>query len=70
VLAKATTYALGHLAQRYYSGGRNLGALQLKETFNELLGRARTEGASLLPEIREQARGLNLSQLPALIRGG
>ena len=65
----ASTYALGQLAQRYYSGGRTLGALQLKETFRELLGSARAQGASLLPEIRERARGLNLSQLPSLVRG-
>ena len=65
----ASTFALGHLAQRYYSGGRNLNALQLKETFQELLGNARTQGASLLPEIQERARSLNLSQLPSLIRG-
>jgi uncharacterized protein (DUF697 family)/uncharacterized tellurite resistance protein B-like protein len=65
----ASTYALGHLAQRYYSGGRTLNALQLKETFRELLGQARTQSASLLPEIQERARGLNLAQLPALVRG-
>jgi uncharacterized protein (DUF697 family) len=65
----ASTYALGHLAQRYYSGGRTLSALQLKETFRELLGQARTQSASLLPEIQERARSLNLAQLPALIRG-
>ena len=65
----ASTYALGHLAQRYYSGGRTLDALQLKETFRELLGNARTQGASLMPEIQERARGLNLAQLPSLIRG-
>lgn len=65
----ASTYALGHLAQRYYSGGRTLDALQLKETFRELVGNARAQGASLMPEIQERARGLNLSQLPSLIRG-
>ncbi len=65
----ASTYAIGQLAQRYYSGGRDLNALQLKETFRELVGSARTQGASLLPEIQERARRLSLSQLPALIRG-
>ncbi len=65
----ASTYALGHLAHRYYAGGRTLSALQLRESFQELVGQARTQGASLLPEIRERARGLNLTQLPALIRG-
>jgi uncharacterized protein (DUF697 family)/tellurite resistance protein len=69
-LTFATTYALGHLAHRYYAGGRTLGALQLRESFQELVGQARTQGASLLPEIRERARGLNLAQLPTLIRGG
>lgn len=66
----ASTYALGHLAQRYYSGGRTLNALQMRETFRELTGSARAQGAKLLPEIQERARGLNLSQLPSLIRGG
>lgn len=66
----ATTYALGQLAQRYYSGGRTLSALQLKETFRSLLDGARAQGAAVLPEIKERARGLNLAQLPALIRAG
>lgn len=70
VVTFASTYALGQLAQRYYSGGRKLDALQLKETFRELLGNARTRGASLLPDIQQRARSLNLTQLPALIRGG
>lgn len=70
VVTFASTYALGQLAQRYYSGGRTLSALQLKENFRELLGAARTQGAGLLPEIQERARSLNLSQLPALVRGG
>lgn len=69
IVTFASTYALGHLAQRYYSGGRTLSALQLKETFRELVDRGRAQGASLRGEIQERARGLNLAQLPALIRG-
>ena len=65
----ASTYALGHLAQRYYAGGRTLGALQLKETFRELLGQARAQASEVLPEIQTRARSLDLTQLPALIRG-
>jgi len=65
----ASTYALGHLAQRYYAGGRTLGALQLKETFRELLGQARAQAAEVLPEIQTRARSLDLTQLPGLIRG-
>lgn len=65
----ATTYAMGQLAQRYYAGGRTLSSLQLKESFQQLFGEARTQGERLLPEIQSRARGLNLSQLPSLIRG-
>jgi uncharacterized protein (DUF697 family) len=68
-VAFATTYALGHLAHRYYAGGRTLSALQLKETFQKLVGSARAQGEQLLPEIRARASTLNLTQLPGLIRG-
>lgn len=68
VVTFASTYALGQLAQRYYSAGRTFDALQLKEMFRELLGNARTQGASLLPDIQQRARSLNLTQLPELIR--
>lgn len=66
----ATTYALGQLAHRYYSGGRTLSALQLKESFQQLMASARAQGERLLPEIQARASNLNLTQLPALIRGG
>jgi len=66
----ATTYALGQLAHRYYAGGRSLSALQIKESFQQLLGSARMQGERLLPEIQARARNLNLTQLPGLIRGG
>jgi uncharacterized protein (DUF697 family) len=65
----ATTYALGHLAHRYYGGGRTLSALQLKESFQKLLGSARAQGERLLPEIQARASNLNITQLPGLIRG-
>jgi uncharacterized protein (DUF697 family)/tellurite resistance protein len=64
-----TTYALGQLAQRYYAGGRTLSSLQLRESFQQLVGSARAQGEQLLPDIQSRARGLNLAQLPGLIRG-
>ncbi|MEP7154709.1 MAG: TerB family tellurite resistance protein, partial [Betaproteobacteria bacterium] len=33
----ATTYALGHLARRYYAGGRTFSSAVLKDTYTELL---------------------------------
>lgn len=68
-VAFATTYALGQLAHRYYSGGRSLSSLQLKATFQSLVDSARGQGERLLPEIQARARNLNLTQLPGLIRG-
>jgi uncharacterized protein (DUF697 family)/tellurite resistance protein len=69
VITFATTYALGQLAQRYYGGGRTLSALQLKESFQQLVGSAKAQGERFLPEMRTRAGGLNLAELPSLIRG-
>ncbi|MCX6936796.1 MAG: TerB family tellurite resistance protein [Verrucomicrobia bacterium] len=69
VITFATTYAIGQLAQRYYGGGRTLSALQLKETFQQLVGSAKAQGERFLPEMRTRASGLNLAELPSLIRG-
>ncbi len=69
VITFATTYALGQLAQRYYGGGRTLSALQLKETFQQLVGSAKAQGERFLPEMRTRAGSLNLAELPSLIRG-
>lgn len=65
----ATTYAMGQLAQRYYAGGRTLSTLQLKESFQQLFSSARAQGERLMPESQSRASGLNISQLPSLIRG-
>ena len=65
----ATTYALGHLAWRYYAGGRNLSAAQLKETFSSLLGEAKSLHSRYTGEIQQKAGQVNVSQLLPLIRG-
>jgi uncharacterized protein (DUF697 family) len=65
----ATTYALGHLAWRYYSGGRKLSTAQLKDTFSSLLGEAKSLHPRHLNDIQQKARQVNVSQLLPLIRG-
>lgn len=65
----ATTWALGQLAQRYYSGGRSLSALQMRETFQSLMGQARGLQTQYLPEIQSRSRGLNLSDVTRLVSG-
>jgi len=64
----ATTYALGHVAMRYYAGGRTVDAGQLKETFASLLGEAKSLEQRYLPQIRERARTIDTGALLDLVR--
>lgn len=59
----ATTYAQGHLAKRYYAGGRTFSSAVLKDTYTELLGEAKRLQGQYLPAIREKARTVNISQI-------
>ncbi len=66
----ATTYALGHVARRYYAGGRVLSTQMLKDTYAGLLQQAQGLQAQHLPAMREQARTLDTGKLLAMVRGG
>ena len=66
----ATTYALGHVAKRYYAGGRVLSAQMLKDSYAGLLQQAQGLQAQHLPAMREQARTLDTGKLLAMVRGG
>ncbi len=59
----ATTYALGRLAVRYYSGGRNLSAQMLKETYEGLLREGRSLQGQHFTDIQERARTVNLKEI-------
>ncbi|NJK93080.1 MAG: GTPase [Blastochloris sp.] len=65
----ATTYALGHLADHYYAGGRRLDTAALRTKFTQLQEGAQSLYTKHLPEIRERARTLNPSSILALARG-
>jgi len=65
----ATTYALGHVAKRYYAGGRQLSVQMLKEAFAGLTDQARGMHAQYLPQIEAQARDLNPAKVLAMVRG-
>lgn len=65
----ATTYALGHLAKRYYGGGRVMGTDLLRQTYQELLGPAKSLQQQYLPAMRQQAAGLDAGKVLAMIRG-
>ena len=65
----ATTYALGHVAKRYYAGGRVLSAQMLKDAYAGTLQQAQGLQAQYLPAMREQARTLDTGKLLAMVRG-
>ncbi|HSO05615.1 MAG TPA: GTPase [Pelomicrobium sp.] len=64
----ATTYALGHVARRYYAGGRTLSAAALREAFDGMLGEAKGLQTRYAGEIEARARSVNLPQLLAEVR--
>lgn len=66
----ATTYALGHVAKRYYSGGRQMSSALLRDSFQDLLGPAKAMQAQYLPQIQQRAGSLDMGQLVSLVRGG
>lgn len=59
----AATYAIGHLAVRYYAGGRVLSADVLRDTYQSLLGDAKAVRHQHMDAIRERARTINVSQI-------
>ncbi len=68
-LSFATTWALGKLANQYYSAGRKLSVSELRSLFGSLTEQARGFHANHLNAIRDKAGSLNLSQILPLVRG-
>ena len=64
----ASTYALGHVARRYYAGGRTLSAGILRETFDSVVREAQGMRAQYLPAIEEKARSLDPARVLNLVR--
>lgn len=65
----ATTYALGQVAKRYYAGGRQMNTQLLRDSFQNLLGPAKSLQDQYLPQIREKAGNLDMGQIMGLVRG-
>lgn len=65
----ATTYALGHVAKRYYAGGRVMSTAMLRETFEGLLGPAKQLQSQYLPQIQQKAATLDAAKVMAMVRG-
>ncbi|MGC3997039.1 MAG: DUF533 domain-containing protein [Anaeromyxobacter sp.] len=65
----ASTYALGHVAKRYYAGGRQLDAAGLRQAFQDLLGQARQVQGQYGAEIAQRARTLDLGSVLRSVGG-
>lgn len=64
----STTYALGHLARRYYAGGRTFSTTVLKDTYTQLLGEAKGMQGQYLSAISDKARTINVAQILQEVR--
>ena len=65
----ATTYALGHVAKRYYAGGRTLSTQMLKDAYASVTKEGQGLQARYLPAIQEKARTLDPTQILSMVRG-
>lgn len=66
----ASTWAIGHVAERYYAGGRTFSTDMLRDSFQQMLAQAKDLQANYLPQMREQARSLNFATIMEKVRGG
>ena len=65
----ASTYALGHLAKRYYAGGRQMSSALLRQTYESLLSQAKQLQTQHAGDIQAKARTLDIKQVISLARG-
>lgn len=65
----ASTYAIGHLAEKYYAGGSKLGTPEIKQQFANLSAKAREMHAKYLPEIQQRAGSLNPASILEMVSG-
>jgi uncharacterized protein (DUF697 family)/tellurite resistance protein len=64
-----STYAIGHVAERYYSGGRRLEKIEMKNLFTSLSEQGKELHARYLPEIQQRAGTLNPAEIFSMVRG-
>jgi len=64
----AATYAIGHMAQSYYAGGRTLSNLEMRQLFDQLKEKATGLHSRYSGEIQQQSRTIDTAQLLKLIK--
>lgn len=63
----AATYAIGHLADRYYAGGRRMKVAVLRETYGRLLTDGRRLFGLHAGSVRSRATGLHSAEIIDLV---
>lgn len=65
----ATTYALGHVAQQYYAGGRRMDTQTLRAAFERARGQASELQSRYMPQMQQQAANLDMGSIMKMVRG-
>jgi len=65
----ASTYALGHVANQYYAGGRTLSTQMLRDAYQHVMADGQQLQARYLPQMQEMARGLDTGKILSMVRG-
>jgi uncharacterized protein (DUF697 family) len=65
----ASTYALGHLAKRYYAGGRVMSTDLLRQTYQGLLDNGKALQQAHGSDIRSRASTLDAAEVMRMVRG-
>ena len=65
----ASTYALGYVALEYYGSGRQLSTQMLKDAYTRIFGQGQQLQTELMPQIRQRAQTLNMSEVLSMVRG-
>jgi uncharacterized protein (DUF697 family)/tellurite resistance protein len=65
----AATYALGHVARRYYAGGRTLSTQMLQQAYASIASEAQGLQGRYLPQMQQQARTMDLGKVLSMVRG-
>lgn len=65
----ASTYALGHVANQYYSANRQLSKESLQQAYQRVTQEGRSLQRDYLPQIQQTASGLNTAKIMSLVGG-
>lgn len=65
----ASTWAIGQLAHRYYANGRSWSGIDARSAFQSLRNEAEPLHQKFLPQIQEQAAGLDYKKVLSMVSG-